>query len=275
MEDAAQDIAQTGGCEPQRHGMVETTRIRATHGREVQVGQIVQQIRRLGAQAPGTGQPGRGAGLTCLKARQHLQTQEIAGKPRILVAGILNPEQGVLVGVSLKITTGHIQQGPPDGHPASSDIPYAHAPCSPHPRPPQGAKQHGLSLIALMVGQDQACAIGILLQSPMAGLPCSRLEPTRMIAPDHDLPHKKRHAQAVAKLPTPHSPCIRPGNQAVVDMDSGEFEAERLAKTRENMQKNGGIKSATQAEPEAGRRDRKLPPVTDDSRDRLSRRQFP
>jgi len=34
MEDAAQDIAQTGGCEPQRHGMVETMIIRATHGRE-------------------------------------------------------------------------------------------------------------------------------------------------------------------------------------------------------------------------------------------------
>ena len=206
MEDAAQDIAQTGGCEPQRHGMVETMIIRATHGREIQVGQIVQQIRSLGAQAPGTGQGGRGAGLTCLKARQHLQTQEIAGKPRILVAGILNPEQGVLVGVSLKITTGHIQQGSPDGHPTGSGIPYAHAPCSPHPRPPQGAKQHGLSLIALVVGQNQACATGILLQSPMAGLPCRSFEPTRMIAPDHDLPHKKRHTQAVAKLPAPGEP---------------------------------------------------------------------
>lgn len=61
----------------------------------------------------------------------------------------------------------------------------------------------------------------------------------------------------------------------MLDMDSGEFKAERLAQTGEDMQKDGGIKPATQTDPEPGRHGRKLSPTTGDSGDGVNRRQFP
>ena len=61
----------------------------------------------------------------------------------------------------------------------------------------------------------------------------------------------------------------------MVDMDSAEFKAERLAQRGENMQEDGGIKTAAQTDPEPGRHGRKLPPLTGDSGDEINRRQFP
>ena len=143
------------------------------------------------------------------------------------------------------------------------------------PISPEGAKKHGFGLIVPMVGEHQQCAPGIRPQGRMARLPRRRLEPARVITPDHHLTHRKGNIQALAEPSARLRPRGRTGNQPMTDMDRRELKAERLAQTGEDMQENTGIEPAAQADPELGRRDGKLPPLTGDSSNKLSRRQFP
>ena len=53
------------------------------------------------------------------------------------------------------------------------------------------------------------------------------------------------------------------------------FTRKLLAQRGENMQEDGGIKTAAQTDPEPSRHGRKLPPLTGDSGDEINRRQFP
>ena len=101
VEGAAQGIAQARGSKADRRRTAETTGFRAAHGRKIQVGQLVEKSGRLGTQPPVTGQPGRGTNLARLDTGQHLQSQEIAGETQILIAGVLDPDQSVLLGIGL------------------------------------------------------------------------------------------------------------------------------------------------------------------------------
>ncbi len=179
------------------------------------------------------------------------------------------------LGVGLQSPARQRQQGAPYARPTRPGIEHPHPPRAPYPRPAEGAKKYRLGLIVPVMGQNQQRAPGILLQGGMAGLPRRRLEPARVITSHHNFAYHERNAQARAEPGTWLCPFRRTGNQPVADMDRGKFKAEGLAQSGENMQKDSGIKPAAQADPEPGRCDGKLPPLTGDSGDGISRRQFP
>lgn len=125
----------------------------------VQVGQIVQQVRRLGETPGGPGQNRAGAGKARLQQGQDFMAQGIPGQMRSIVC-VLHPFEAPVQRPGHQPGAGNIQQGPQQAKAAAGeDTAHRHGRQALGASATQELGEHGLGLVVPMMGQRQGIGV--------------------------------------------------------------------------------------------------------------------
>ena len=148
--------------------------------------------------------------------------QEIARKPGIGIAFVLDPVQTELAGAGFDLGPGHTKQGAQDAPPVPGPL-VTHAGCAGHPAAAQQIEQHGLGLIAAVLGQQQAASCGQMRgKCGITGIASGRFNATTAAAVDDNPGNRQRDALLPAIVMTELRPRVGMRRQSVVHMDRGE-----------------------------------------------------